>query len=56
MRQDEIGEERDKRILDPNSVHIRPGGKIPKKVTKKIQKIREKLFGIISSQIEDETG
>ena len=26
MRQDEIGRERDKRILDPNSAHSRPGG------------------------------
>ena len=26
MRQDEIGRERDKRILDPNSAHTRPGG------------------------------
>ena len=26
MRQDEIGRERGKRILDPNSSHTRPGG------------------------------
>ena len=26
MRQDEIGRERDKRILDPNSAQSRPGG------------------------------
>ena len=26
MRQDDIGRERDKRILDPNSAHTRPGG------------------------------
>ena len=26
MRQDEIGRERYKRILDPNSAHTRPGG------------------------------
>ena len=26
MRQDEIGRERDKTILEPNSVHTQPGG------------------------------
>ena len=26
IRQDDIGRERDKRILDPNSAHTRPGG------------------------------
>ena len=26
MRYDEIGQERDKRILDPNSAHTRPRG------------------------------
>ena len=38
MRQDEIGRERDKRILDPNSAHIRPGGENTEKKCKKIQK------------------
>ena len=33
-----------------------PGEKIPKKNSKKIQKIREQLFGIIFCQIGDETG
>ena len=47
-----MGLERDKAILDPNSAHTRPGEQIPKKNTKKIQKIREQLFGIIFSQIE----
>ena len=56
MRYDEIGRERDKRILDPNSAHSRLGEQISIKNTKKIQKIREKLFDIISSQIGDETG
>ena len=51
MRQDEIGRERDKRILDPSSAHTRPGGANYKKKSKKIQKIREQLFGIIFSQI-----
>ena len=36
MRQDEIGRERDKRILDPNSAHTRPGGaNYKKKIAKK---------------------
>ena len=53
MRQDEIGRERDKRILDPNSAHTRPGGaNYKKKNSKKILKIREQLFGIIFRQIE----
>ena len=52
MRQDEIGRERDKRMLDPNSAHTRPGGaNSEKKNSKKIQKIREQLFFIIFSQI-----
>ena len=52
MRQDEIGRERDKRILDPNSAHTRPGGaNYKKKNSKKIRKIREQLFGIIFRQI-----
>ena len=52
MRYDEIGQERDKRILDPNSAHTRPGGaNYKKKNSKKILKIREQLFVIICSQI-----
>ena len=35
---DETGREREKTILDPNSAHTRPGEKIPKKNSKKIQK------------------
>ena len=39
IRQDEIGQERDKRMLNPNSAHTRPEGenskkKIPKKFKK----------------------
>ena len=34
-KRDEIGRERDKRILDPNSAHTRPGGR---KFLKKMQK------------------
>ena len=33
---DEIGEEREKKILDPNSVHSRPGQENSKKNIKKI--------------------
>ena len=40
MRQDQIGGERDKRILDPNSVQTRPGGKIPKESAKKFKKFK----------------
>ena len=39
MRQDEIGGKRDKRILDPNSVHTRPGGENLERKRKKDQKI-----------------
>ena len=44
MRQDEIGRERNKSILDPNSAHTRPGGENLKKKKKKIQKIKKKTF------------
>ena len=38
MRQDEIGRERDKIILDPNSPHTRPGGaNYKKKIAKKFE-------------------
>ena len=35
MRQDDIGRERDKRILNPNSAHTRPGGANYKKKQQK---------------------
>ena len=38
MRQDEIGRERDKRILDPNSADTRPGGANYKKKQQKNSK------------------
>jgi len=38
------------------SLILDPGEKIPKKNSKKIQKISEKLFRINFSQIGDETG
>ena len=51
MRLDEIGPERDNRILDPNSARTRPGEQIPKKNSKKIQKIKEQLSIVIFGQI-----
>ena len=51
MMQDRIGREGNKRILNPNSAHTRPGGENSEKNSKKNQKIREQLFGIIFSQI-----
>ena len=51
MRQDEIGRERDKRIVDPNSAHTRLGGEnCKKKKSKKIQKIKKQLPGVSFSQ------
>ena len=47
----EIGREREKRILESNSAHTRPGGANFEKNSKKIQKITEQLFSIIFSQI-----
>ena len=38
IRQDEIGQERDKRMLNPNSAHTRPGGENSKKKFKKNSK------------------
>ena len=52
MRQVEIGRERNKSILDPNSAHTRPGGENMKKKQKKIQKIKKQLSDIILSQNE----
>ena len=49
MRQDEIGGKRDKRILDPNSAHTRPGGVNSKKKQQKIQKFKKQLSGVIFS-------
>ena len=41
MRQDEMGRERDKRILDPNSAHTRHWGEnSKKKKAKKLKKLK----------------
>ena len=44
IRQDEIGHERDKRMLNPNSAHTRPGGENSEKKLKKNQKIKKTTF------------
>ena len=45
MRQDEIGRERDKGILDPNSANTRPGGaNYKKKIAKKLENNYSALF------------
>ena len=47
MRQEEIGLERDKIILDPNSAHTRAGGENSKKIAKKIKKNSENNYSAI---------
>ena len=47
---DNIGREREKKILVTNSVHTRPGQENSKKNSKKIQEIKKTLSGIIFSQ------
>ena len=47
---DEIGGEREKKIVDPNSVQTRPGQENSKKNSKKIPKIKKPLSGVIFSQ------
>ena len=52
IRQDEIGHERDKQMLNPNSANTRPGGggKFRKKIQKKFKKLKKQLSGVIFSQ------
>ena len=45
-----MGRESWKNILDPNSVHTRPGQENFEKNSKKIEKIKKPPSGIISSQ------
>ena len=47
---DEIGRERVKKNLDPNSVHTRPGQENYEKNRKKNQKIKKPISGIIFGQ------
>ena len=48
----EIGREREKIILEPNSAHTRPGGENSEKNSKKIHKIKKQLSSVIFSQNE----
>ena len=50
QKRDEIGREREKKILVPNSVHTRPGQENSEKSSKKIQKIKKLYSDIISIQ------
>ena len=48
-KRDEIGREKEKKNLVPNSVHTRPGYENFEKNSKKIQNYKKHLFGIIST-------
>ena len=50
VKLDEIGREREKKILLPNVVHTRPGQENSEKNSKKIQKIKKPHSSIIFSQ------
>ena len=56
MRQEEIGRERDKRILDPNSAHTRPGGANYKKKQQKNSKNQRTTIRHYFQANRDETG
>ena len=47
LKRDEIGQEREKKILDPNSVHTRPRQENSEKNSEKIQKFKKSLSGNI---------
>ena len=49
-KRDEMGREREKKNLVPNSVHTRPGQENFEKFSKKIQKNKKRLSSIISGQ------
>ena len=49
-KRDEIGREREKKILVPNSLHTQPGQENFEKNSKKIQKIKKLNSDIISIQ------
>ena len=48
-KQDEVGQESEKKILLPNSVHTRPRQQNSEKNSKKIEKIQKPLSGILFS-------
>ena len=56
MRQDEIGRERDKRILHPNSARTRPGGANSEKKQQKNSKNYRRTFLHYFQPNLDETG
>ena len=56
MRQDEIGREGDKIILDPNSAHTRPGGANSEKKQQKNSKNQRTTFLHYFQPNRDETG
>ena len=56
MRQDDIGRERDKRILDPNSAPTRPGGANYKKKQQKNSKNQRTTIRHYFQPNWDETG
>ena len=56
MRQDEIGRERDKRILDPNFAHTLPGGANYKKKQQKNSKNQRTTIRHYFQPNWDETG
>ena len=47
MRQDEIGRERDKRILDPNFAHTRLGRKFREKIAKEFKKLENDFSALL---------
>ena len=52
MRQDEIGRERDKRVLDPNSAHTRPGGaNYKKEIAKKFKKLEKNYSALFLAKL-----
>ena len=51
-KRDLIGREREKKNLDPNFAHTRPEEENSENDSKKIQKIKKSLSGIIFSQNE----
>ena len=52
MRLDEIGRERDKRILDPNSAHTRPrGANSEKKIAKKFKKLENNFSALFFAKL-----
>ena len=51
-KRDEIGRERDKRILEPNSAHTRPGGaNYKKKIAKKFKKLENNYSALFLSKL-----